>query len=312
MQLSRRLEMAVLFGLSLVHAVCAFGSQGATERKLNFFVRSSKDSEVILASLGYDAKRWHTLAERIPRVLISDIPERWSRAASQLSVRKKKSLFFRLVIPAALMANELVTNQRRKLLELMNNPQLSEEEALWLQKLAERYKIKNPSAPPSAKQLQELKRRVDIVPTSLILAQAAIESNWGASRFAVKGNALFGQWTFSGKMIQPKQMRKSIGRYGLAVFKSPFGSLFSYVRNINTHPAYRPFRNLRSTLRARGIKLQGHLFTPTLIDYSERREAYVQELDSIIHYNNLCWTDRARLSPDQTLIVLTPIISRIH
>ncbi|MGI2103199.1 glucosaminidase domain-containing protein [Shewanella oncorhynchi] len=91
-----------------------------------------------------------------------------------------------------------------------------------------------------------LLERVDILPPSLVLAQAAKESGWGTSRFAREGNALFGQWDFKGNGMEPRQKRQGLGNYGLARFDTPFASVEGYLLNLNTHNAYQKMRDFRA------------------------------------------------------------------
>jgi len=141
------------------------------------------------------------------------------------------------------------------------------------------------------------------VPPSIIVAQGAVESGWGTSRFAVEGNALFGQWSFSDKAMKPKEQRRELGNYGLATFKSPMDSIRSYLLNINTHPAYRAFRHLRSQMRSIGRPLYGLELVHTLEHYSERKGEYIEDLTKVIRANGLSWLDEARLKDGRPVVI---------
>ncbi len=142
----------------------------------------------------------------------------------------------------------------------------------------------------------ELWSRVDIIPASLALSQGAEESGWGTSRFAAQGNALFGQWTWGDHAMKPEQQRTKLGNYGVAAFESPQESVISYMLNLNSHRAYGDLRARRAAARARGEKPTGRDVARGLTKYSERGEAYVESLHSIMNANQLDATDEAYLS----------------
>ena len=142
---------------------------------------------------------------------------------------------------------------------------------LWLIVLAERYKVKHGD-------VKELLKRVDIMPTSMALAQAAEESGWGTSRFSREGNAIFGQWTFSdAEGLVP--LKRQAGRtHKVRAFRSLLDSVRSYARNLNTHQAYRKLRTVRQQMRRDGTAVRGRRLIETLTSYSERGVDYVKGL----------------------------------
>ena len=145
---------------------------------------------------------------------------------------------------------------------------------------------------------------MDAIPPSLALGQTAYESGYGTSRFAVEGNALFGQWTYSGGGMKPKEHRASKGDYGVAAYDWPFDSVRSYMQNLNTHSAYQKLRDKRLSLRNQEKEVTGVALAETLDKYSERGMEYVNTLKSIIRVNGLGITDKAFLRDENiTLIV---------
>jgi len=190
-----------------------------------------------------------------------------------------------------------------------NGLSLKEEDLKWLRKLAVKYAVatgKNvEGAPLSFKPLiTQLIERVDIIPPSLVLGQAAYESGYGTSRFTLEGNALFGQWTYGSKGIKAKKHRKEKGDYRVAAFDWPFDSLCAYVNNLNTHRAYAPFRAKRAELRKKHKPLTGLVLANTLTGYSERGSDYVQELKNLIIKNGLTSADTAKLRNDPLTLVV--------
>ncbi len=274
---------------------------------LYYSVNSYKQTMQILDNMGYTQEKFKRGMREVPRVVITRISKRWKKYADKIPVETKKSIFLRLMASGALMANEEVLKERRRLLalteELSKGP-ISRRESAWLRELALKYKVlKNRDDILTREKLQELVRRVDIVPPSIIVAQGAVESGWGTSRFAVEGNALFGQWSFSDKALKPKEQRSHLGNYGLATFKSPMDSIRSYLLNINTHPAYRDFRHLRSMMRAYGRPLYGTELVHTLEHYSERKGEYIEDLNKVIRANGLSWLDTARLKEGRPVVI---------
>ncbi len=195
-------------------------------------------------------------------------------------------------------------SEREHLLNAINKKDIEENE--WLAALAVKYKvIKQESDKLDNQALIELKKRVDIVPPSLALAQAAEESGWGTSRFAIKGNSLFGQWDFSGKGIKPKEQRAELGNYGIAAFESPQDSIEAYMLNLNTHRAYQRMRQKRAVFRQQNKEPTGWDLAKTLDKYSERGIDYVKSLHAIMSYNKLNDADQAYLW-DKGKIVVSP------
>jgi uncharacterized FlgJ-related protein len=218
------------------------------------------------------------------------VRESWKKTSQEIPVPTKKQVFFRLMAPLVLMANEKILNAR----QLATAKDLADPQLITL---AVEYKvIPDRGTSLDEKQRQELLARVDILPPSLVLAQAAEESGWASSRFTIEGNAFFGQWDLSGKGMIPEKQRKELGNYGLARFDSPQASVEGYMFNINTHAAYQKLRDLRAKLRANGKLLTGIELAGTLDKYSERGQAYIEGLKKMIRFNKLEPVDEAYLS----------------
>ena len=254
--------------------------------------------------IGYTAEQWQAGIREIPRIEFTNIPQRWQKVAQTIPVSDKKNIFFRLTGSGILQANEKIMSERQHLLKAIAHKDIDENE--WLAALAVKYKVvKQESDKLDNKALTELRKRVDIVPPSLALAQAAEESGWGTSRFAVQGNSLFGQWDFSGKGIKPKEQRKELGNYGIAAFDSPQESIEAYMLNLNTHRAYERMRQKRAVFRQQDKEPTGWDLAKTLDKYSERGIEYVKSLHSIMSYNKLNDADHAYLW-DKGKIIVTP------
>ena len=159
----------------------------------------------------------------------------------------------------------------------------------WLEKKYKQYGV------PS-KDLSELKVRMDIIPVSLAIAQAAKETGWGTSRFALEGNALFGQWTWSGEGLKPKEAEENKG-HKVMKFNVLQASVRAYQRNLNTHKSYESFRLARAELRDREQPLDSLILSTFLDNYAETGEKYVEVLQKIIKQNALKDFDDSKLLP---------------
>jgi uncharacterized FlgJ-related protein len=254
--------------------------------------------------IGYTAEQWQAGIRVVPRIEITEIPQRWQKTAQSIPINDKKNIFFRLTGSGILQANEKILSEREHLLNAIDKNDIDENE--WLASLGVKYKvIKQESDKLDKQALTELRKRVDIVPPSLALAQAAEESGWGTSRFAIRGNSLFGQWDFSGKGLKPREQRTELGNYGIAVFDSPQDSIEAYMLNLNTHNAYQRMRQKRAVFRQQNKRPTGWDLAKTLDKYSERGIGYVKSLHAIMSYNRLNDADLAYLW-DKGKIVVSP------
>ena len=205
------------------------------------------------------------------------------------NVKKRKEFFIQIVLPLILKENNNIRVDRKRLFNIINKSKNTPLEKKWLEKKYKQYGI------PS-KDLSILKIRMDEVPVSLALAQAAKETGWGTSRFAQEGNALFGQWTWSGEGLKPKDADKDQG-HKVMKFNVLQASVRAYQRNINTHSSYLKFREERAKLRDQDLKLDSLKLAEYLDQYAETGNQYVEVLKKIILQNNLKDFDDAKLLP---------------
>jgi uncharacterized FlgJ-related protein len=237
--------------------------------------------------------------------MITGINPAWRETAQQLPVRQKKEIFYRFMLPLILHANDMVMDRRAGLMRMQamleNGEEIPEQdmealrEGAVLLRIASRDEaaLLTPSSDRLSDVLEEALYKLDIIPAGLALGQAAYESGYGTSRFAVQGNALFGQWTYGGKGLVPEQQRKNLGDHRIAAFDWPFDSVRGYFINLMSHPAYEDFRRMRARLRAEGKSLDSLVLADGLTSYSERGQAYVDTLKSIIRVNGLDIADDA-------------------
>ena len=261
-----------------------------TNKPKEIRINSLDELAALFDSLNYNTESWQAGNREVPRLTFDSVSERWQKTSNKIPVQQKKMVFFRLLAPLVLMANENILLERR----IIESAPLDD---IVLLNIAVKYRlINNVDQVITEQQRQQLLEEIDILPPSLVLVQAADESGWATSRFTVEGNAFFGQWDFSGKGMVPKKQRKELGNYGLARFDSPLASVEGYMLNLNTNNAYKKLRHLRASLRASNSPITGMELAGTLDKYSERGQAYIDGIRQMIRYNKLDQVDEAYLS----------------
>ena len=203
------------------------------------------------------------------------------------SVRLKKETFIKIVLPLIVAENEKILDDRLRLKKITSKRITTDSEKQWLRQKFLEYKVKKSN-------LEELKIRMDIIPASIALAQAAKESGWGTSRFALEGNAIFGQWTWNGQGIEPLLKDKS-KNHKILRFPILRASVKAYKNNLNTHKGYVKFREKRKNLRDKNKKINGLELTKTLGNYAQAGSEYVKILAQIIVQNRLMDFEPVRL-----------------
>ena len=214
--------------------------------------------------------------KKVPNIYISSLPNDFNKISH---TGKKKSLFIRSILPIIIKENEKIITLSKKLKKIKVQFQsISRRDAIWLNEMLDFYKVKSMS-------LEELVTKIDIVPVSIALGQAVIDSGWGTSRFAAEGNALFGQWSWKkGTGIVPKE-RNLNEKYEVKSFINLSNSVSSYIKNLNTHPNYENFRLNRKLMRIHNKPLLGKQLYEYLNTYAVD-DNYAENLLSIIEAND--------------------------
>lgn len=231
----------------------------------------------------------------VPRIFLASLP---SALPTIDTVQDRKALFVSAMLPLILRANELILADRATIRRMRDNlatgKGLRNSERAWLRRREQEYRLR-PTGKRTVAHLNRLLQRVDIVPPSLALTQAAIESGWGTSRFAQQGNALFGEWLWGeGRGIVPTN-RDAGKDHRIKAFDYLLDSVRSYMTNLNRNRAYQALRDRRAELRAAGQHVTGAALIPTLIAYSERGGDYVEDLYQVMQFNQFDRFDSARL-----------------
>ncbi len=205
------------------------------------------------------------------------------------NTKKRKEFFIQIVLPLIIKENNIIKKDRRTLFDIINKSNNTTLEISWLEKKYKQYGIKS-------KDLSTLKIRMDEIPVSLAIAQAAKETGWGTSRFAQEGNALFGQWTWSGEGLKPKEAKEG-KHHKVMKFNILQASVRAYQRNLNTHSTYKDFRKARAEFRDSNKSLDSIELSKYLNKYAETGNQYVEVLQKIILQNKLQDFDDAKLLP---------------
>lgn len=233
---------------------------------------------------------------QVPRTFEASLP---STLPELDNARTRKRLFVSTLLPIVLRANELILLRRGRILamrdKLENQIALTSAEKQWLRNQAQKYRLKRRRNFRTL-DMDILLYKVDVIPPSLALAQAAMETGWGTSRFAQTGNALFGEWVWGDDADGILPERREEGKnHKIKKFDHLLGSVTSYMTNLNRHPSYEDLRRRRAELRELNITVTGAALAPALVDYSERGADYVSDILSIINFNDLDGLDSARL-----------------
>ena len=231
--------------------------------------------------------------KKVKQTKIINIGNKIPRLPTELkhiqSVKKRKELFIKIVLPLIIEENTRIKFDRKKLFSILNKNNNSDLEKVWLAEKFKQYGVKN-------NDLSTLKIRMDEIPVSLAIAQAAKETGWGSSRFAQEGNALFGQWTWTGEGIKPAAVDKN-AKHKVAKFKILKASVKAYQRNLNTHPSYKSFRKERAIQRDNNGKLNSLELVKYLDKYAETGVEYTKVLKKIIKQNSLREYDEVEILP---------------
>lgn len=247
----------------------------------------------LFESVGFDLDEVRVAARPVPRVYLPELPRDFADVAS---VDAKKRLFIQTVLPVILRVNEELAAARRRVEQLADRlmwaDAIAPADRDWLIAMAEHYG----TAPFD---LPSLLNRMDVVPPSLAIAQAVEETGWGTSRFALEGNALFGQHTYKSVRGMVPARRDEDRRHRVRRHDTLLDAARSYALNLNTHWAYEDFRSRRASLRKAGTPLDGYDLAGELRHYSERRAAYVRTIRDIMRQNRLGDFDEAWLNNRQ-------------
>ncbi len=241
-------------------------------------VSSAARLNLALDRMGYRLEAVAAGQAEVPPLFLPHIP---GDIDDLPDIEGKKAVFLRVMLPLVLAADEEIAAERSRLLDIMNRKanrlHIAASDQAWLADLAERYEVEDGN-------LRKLLSRVDVVPPSLALAQSAEESGWGTSKLVRRSRNLFGH-----------TVEVSADGTGMRNFTTLYEAVRAYVHNLNTHRAYEGLRRVRAQTRSDGVRPDGHALAAALSTYSERGDAYVQTIRSLIRHNELVRYDQAHL-----------------
>ena len=229
----------------------------------------------LFADVKYDLKKVR-ISKLVKPIYFTQFPKDLDEITN---VKLKKETFIKIVLPLVVAENSKILDDRIKLKNISRKKMTSEKEKSWLRQKFKEYKVLKGS-------MVKLEKRMDIIPVSIAIAQAAKESGWGTSRFALEGNAIFGQWTWSGRGLEPldrgKEMNHKILRFPILR-----ASVKAYKNNLNTHKSYKEFREKRLLLRKKNRSIEGIKLIHTLDSYAETGAEYTKVLAKMMEQNSL-------------------------
>ena len=239
---------------------------------------SAATLEAVFSSIGYTLPSVKSGAKLVPNLYIRELPPDFSKITD---IKRRKALFIKTILPLALAVNDRLKKYRDTLIELdQPDRTLTVEERQWVKSIAKLHK--SPDQVPG-----KLLSKIGPLPVDLIIAQAAVESGWGTSRFATEGNALFGQWTWKkGGGIIPRE-REDGATYAVRSYPSLIESVWDYAYNLNTSNSYQKFREARAQRIRDGLPLTATSLIKNLKNYSQKGDAYIAILREVIKQNNL-------------------------
>ncbi len=258
------------------------------------------DLEYELDRVDYTLALVRNGAGDVPRIFVSTLPDDMGAIDAPA---ERKRLFIKMTLPLILAVNETILADRARLSrvidEVRSGQALAAKDEVWLAELTARYEVEPGN-------FEALLKRVDIVPPSLALAQAAVESGWGTSRFVQEANALYGERLFAEGFGLVPDDRDLDAAHEVRAFPRLIDSVASYVHNLNTHEAYASFRAERAALRRGRVALEGLTLIDWLQPYSEDRAGYVTTVRRVIKGNQLWQFDLAELGGTRVAALALP------
>jgi len=287
------LPMFIACHLATVEAVA---QQTDHDRAQTIRPETTLGLQAFYQTLDYD---WRQLEKGVPPLILENIP---ADITYSVNTASKKRTFFMGLLPMVLLANQEIEEEREEILQIFEwhrNGTLNFDDRQRLETIANRYGLRGDML-NDHRMRSRLLRRVDTLPPALVLAQAANESAWGTSKFAQRGNNLFGEWTFRpGTGIVPED-RPPGEIYEVRKFSSIYESIRSYMNNLNSNGAYRKLRDIRERLRQAEQPVTGIALTTGLLKYSQRGEDYIEEIQAMIRQNRLSLANSAFLRQPET------------
>ena len=287
------------FHHSLIEANYRTVIEASNLKVRNFQVKTSQELDKIFEVERYD---WPPSGQQtVPPLILAKLPEDFAKFPDH---KKRQNLFLRALLPIVLIENRRIREQRELAKMLLQGEQPADGSPMhnWLMELAKKLRVHGDLKNPEV--IARLLNRLDEIPPALALAQSAIETGWGTSRFALEGNSLFGQWTFKRSNGLEPSKRDSEATHYVASFPTLRDSVRSYMRNLNIGHAYGEFRQARALLRAEGHSLKAEDLAVYLHRYSQRGEKYVADVQRMIKSRHIAFLANINLDPVEPKLVI--------
>lgn len=269
-----------------------------------FDLKANSSSLLDMALNSEQFKESLATEKTVPPLVLASLPDDF---AAVQDPRKRQDLFLKALLPIVLIENRRISEQRELAKLLLEGEQPAEGSAMsqWLKNLARKLRVRGDINKPDV--ASRILNRLDIIPPDLALAQAAIETGWGTSRFALEGNSLFGQWTFKSDQGLIPSQRDNDATHFVASFPDLRASVRAYMRNLNTGRAYREFREARAKLRAEGKEPVANELVKHLHRYSQRGEEYTAELQRLLKNRRIAGLSNTSLGKVNHNLVIASI-----
>lgn len=288
-----RRDYVPLYLAGIVFMVVACVSSVVVVRNTNANINSYRKMQQIFFDAKYDLNKIRNGEADVPRIFIPNLPSDFNMIESQ---KEKKEMFIKFLLPLLLLKNEEIMAQRKRVLAIQEKEKagksLTGVDKNFLAQIKREYKIDSDDIADALVKLDEMS-------VSMAIGQAIQETGWGESRFLIKGNALFAEWTWGGEGMLPRA-RKSGLVHRIKTFPTLYHSVESYANNLNRTKYYAGFRQMRAKLRAEGKTLDGAYLMSSMSRYSTEGNKYILDVKRIIQANHLNDFDKVKLAPVAT------------
>ena len=278
----------------LIFVIIAIISGTMVVYDTNSHITSYRKMQQLFVNSGYDLEKIRNKGIDVPRIFIQTLPDDFNMIESP---KEKKDLFIKFLLPLILKKNEELKNARERLLNIQKkiekNQKLSDDENKFFEYIQQEYKTETGD-------INDILVKLDEISVSMALGQAIQETGWGESRFLIKGNSIFAEWTWGGEGMLPRA-RKTGLIHRIKTFPTLYDSVDSYANNLNRTRYYAGFRRMRARLREQEKPLFGRWLMSSMIRYSTEKDKYILDVKRIIRDNNLDDFNNVKLVPEKPL-----------
>ena len=260
----------------------------------NSHITSYRKMQQLFLNSGYDLEKIRNKEIDVPRIFIQSLPDDFNMIESP---KEKKDLFIKFLLPLILKKNEELKSYREKLLKIQEkiekNTKLSDDDKKFLDYVHQEYKTETG-------EIKDILIKLDEISVSMALGQAIQETGWGESRFLIKGNSIFAEWTWGGEGMLPRARKNGL-IHRIKTFPTLYDSVDSYANNLNKTRYYAGFRKMRARLREQHKPLFGRWLMSSMVHYSTEKDRYILDVKRIIRDNNLDDFNDVKLLPNNEI-----------